>query len=66
MKKVSFGNEKKRIGEREKKAQLEDWISQNRNKLSAIQEGKRVSVYFQTDSDIAEFVHAVNWFKDIE
>ena len=41
-------------------------MKENQLKIEAIQEGKRVSAYFESEEEIQEFVHQINEFKEFE
>ena len=66
MKAVNFENEKHRQLQRERQHQFNLWLEENRTKLEAIAEGKRLSAYFDSDEDVARFVHQVNSYKELE
>jgi phosphatidate phosphatase PAH1 len=56
LKKVNFHHEKQKQISRESKHAFNMWIQENKTKLEAIQEGKRLSAYFNNDQEIVDFV----------
>ena len=64
--KINIENEKQRQMFRERMAEKNQMINENMHVIEAIEEGKRVSAYFETEEQARRFVVALAETKEIE
>jgi replicative superfamily II helicase len=64
--KINIENEKQRQMFRERMAEKNQMINENMHVIEAIEEGKRVSAYFETEDQARRFVVALAEAKEIE